>query len=141
MRETLYDRAKRNYNAAKLLFERRKEDPYFINLTGYLLHKTVEFGLKYVLSHYKVDYPDTRDIALLIRLIPADARFYTVDIAAFANTITTWDSKSIYTLNYFFDEDAIQRGFRMVYNFFWEIEAGVEPPESEGPKGVTELIL
>lgn len=88
MSETLFDRAKSNLSAARLVYGNREQDEFFLNLTGYLLQQTTELALKHILEINAIRYPKTHDIAELVGLTPASVSVDTNSLLMMAGTIT-----------------------------------------------------
>lgn len=112
--------------AAKLVYANREQDKFFLNLTGYLLQQTTEFAIKHILEINAVRYPETHDIAELVRLIPASVSIDTNSLLMMAGTITLWESKTRYIKNYFLEDKHIHIGFDVIEAFLISIEKSLQ---------------
>lgn len=118
--ETLYDRAASNLKMAELNYKFITDDPFQLNLVGYLLQQATELLLKHYLEINAVNYPYTHDIKALISAIESNKielkfpdNFY-----LFSDTLTKWEAKSRYIKNYFLERKEIEIGFKIVKELF-----------------------
>ena len=100
--ETLWDKAKANYLAAKTLYTVHGDDEGILNFVGYHLQQAAELYLKDLLENAGVDYPRTHEIAELLDLcvdvgvVPNQYDF----LFSQSDTLTVWESKTRYVKNY-----------------------------------------
>lgn len=126
----MFDRAKSNLLAARLVYGNREQDEFFLNLTRYLLQQTTEFALKHILEINAICYPNTHDIAELVGLIPASVSVDTSSILMMAGTITLWESKTRYIKNYFLEDQQIRIGFQVIETFLAAVEKACRPEKT-----------
>ena len=117
--ETLLDRAHALFGAAKMNYSHIEIDDIYLNLTGYLLQQTLEIYLKHHLEVNGIRYPKTRDIVVLINMLPDDIEL-DERLALFAGTITTWESKTRYIKNYFLEKKSLETGLKLIAPLFGE---------------------
>lgn len=122
MKETLLDRAISNLRAAKLNFDHRNEDEFYLNLTGYLLQQATELTLKHLLETHGVKYPRTHDIGELLGLVPDNLLDAEDNLLMMSGTITNWESKTRYIKNYFLEERQLRIGFVVVENLLKNVQ-------------------
>lgn len=120
MGETLRDRALKNYEVAKKLFDCRMLDEIYLNDSGYKLQQSFELYLKHLLEINSIKYPCTHDISILIDILSKEhiTIHDDVDIVdkleMLAGTITTWESKTRYIKNFRVTEKELLHGFRLI---------------------------
>ena len=122
MNETLLDRAISNFRAAKLNFDHRNEDEFYLNLTGYLLQQATELALKHLLETHGVKYPRTHDIGELLGLVQDNLLDAEDNLLMMSGTITNWESKTRYIKNYFLEERQLRIGFVVVENLLKNVQ-------------------
>lgn len=118
--ETLFDKAKQNYQVAKtLMTSLGSEDEVFLNYVGYHLQQAVELAIKYTLEMNGVNYPKTHDIDQLIQL----AKEKDVDLSLneyvdeHSEMFSLWEARTRYVLNYRLEKRKIEKALNEVCDY------------------------
>lgn len=120
--ENYKKRAERNYYAAVKNFELAEEDPFFLNLTGYLLQQTIELYIRHIYYTLRItcDYGHNIKI-MLTRLMDLQedisellTQAQCMQVFMMADTFTLWESKTRYARNYFLSRRELEVGLQLV---------------------------
>lgn len=119
MSETLFDKARQNYNVANMIRKEMGEDEAYLNYIGYHLQQAVELTLKYGLEINGVEYSKTHDITQL--LLACKSNDINIGVTEYiddhSEMFTLWESKTRYITNYRLEKEKIDKAIGKVEKF------------------------
>lgn len=121
--ETLLDIAESNLKVAELLYQKKTDDEFFLNITGYHLQQSIELALKHYLETNAIEYPKTHNINDLLDLVPESEQKQFEYLDGIADSVTQLESKTRYIKNYRVSERIIKRAMKSAETLIKQIRS------------------
>lgn len=118
MNETLLTKAEASYNIAIMIYKQMTGDEIYLNYVGYNLQQATELLIKYQIEMSGMTPRFTHNINMLIQFAKLHDINLQLDpfIIDKADTITTWEARTRYVLNYRVELDLINKALKAVGN-------------------------